>query len=283
MKNAKTDFITALTLHDKAQSVATCKGGDLLIVIGTLLSRDNQIMLHEIATCVQEENASLVYLFTMEEKSLQTQTTFFSRYEAGSEEGVLALLAQALLADIEIPLSLQTYFDNLDDGYLSAESNMGEEEIEAIQSLYRQSQNVVLVLGADLVTHPRANNIARLAGLIATYGKAKILLSPNDTIITHETNESMLEEVASLKSFDGVVIYRCPALNQEEEGCLMGSLQFQMAAKVQHGEKIQVVINQAIYPRIFVLDESLKGTIALMPCTQNEDISYRYNVAKIVK
>jgi NADH-quinone oxidoreductase subunit F len=283
VKNAKADFITALMHHDVTHFTFTCKGNDLIIVLGTLLSRDNKTMLQEIASCVEVEKASLVYLCTMEEKELREQTTFFSRYEAGSEEGVLALLTKAFLANTVLPNDLQVYFENLDDGYLSAESNIGEEEIEEIQSLYEQSARVVIVLGDDLYNHPRAKNIARLAGLFASYGKAKILLSHTEDLEITDTKEIIPEEVESLKSFDGVVVYRCPAHDKEEEGNLVGSLQFQMAAKVQHGEKIQVAINQAMYPRTFVLDESLKGTIALMPCAKNEDISYRYSVAKIVK
>ena len=283
MKKTKADFITALAQPDADHFTFTCKDNDLIIVVGTLLSRSNKRVLEEISACVEKEGASLVYLFTMEEKALGEQITFFSRYEAGSEEGVFALLAKALLSNVTLPQSLQAYFENLDDGYLSAESNIGEEEIEEIQFIYEQNARVVLVLGDDLYTHPQAKNIAHLAGLLASFGKAKILLSREDEWVTTNNNEILPKEVAPLKSFDGVVVYRCPALNTEEESFLTGSLQFQMAAKVQHGDKIQVVINQAMYPRTFVLDESLKGTIALMPCAQNEDISYRYNVAKIVK
>lgn len=283
MKKAKADFITALAQQDTDHFTFTCKDNDLIIVVGTLLSRSDKKTAEEISTCVEKEGASLIYLFTMEEKALHEQTAFFSRYEAGSEEGVFALLAKALLSNTTLPQALQTYFESLDDGYLSAESNIGEEEIEEIQFIYEQNARVVLVLGDDLYAHPQANNIAHLAGLLASFGKAKILLSNENELITPKNNEILPKEVEPLKSFDGVVVYRCPALNTEEESFLTGSLQFQMAAKVQHGDKIQVVINQAMYPRTFVLDESLKGTIALMPSAQNKDTSYRYNVAKIVK
>jgi len=86
----------------------------------------------------------------------------------------------------------------------------------------------------------------------------------------------------NLKSFDGVVVYQCPTLNQDEEELLIGSAQFQMAAKVQNNDKITVTINQEVYPRTFVRDDSLKGVIALMPCAK-ADCSYPYHVVKIVK
>lgn len=284
MKNQKADFIVALAQDNEAHFTFTCKGSEVILVIGTLLSRDNKALLEEITSCVEAGGTSLVYLGTMEERALKEQTTFFSRYEVGSEEGVIALLVKTLLSNTDIPQSLRDYFDNLDEGYISAESNLGEEEIEEIQALYEENARVCIILGEDLYNHPQASNIAHLAGLLATFGKAKILLSSNNETISLTKQKKIIpEEIESLKSFDGVVVYRCQALNKEEEGSLIGSLQFQMAAKVQHGDKIQVAINQAMYPRTFVLDESLKGTIALMPSAKDEDVSYRYSVAKIVK
>ena len=255
---------------------STCKDFNLIIVIGTLLSRDDKSLLADIQTCAKN-GAKVVYLFSMEDKELLGSTTFFSRYEVGSEEGVVALLVKSLLANKTIPSALQGYFDDLDEGYVSAESNFGEEEIEEIEALYGASDKVLLVLGRDLSTHPRAHNIARFAGLLARFGKV--------TVDNKSVSDDGLVPVSieALKSFDGVVTYTCPALSSEEEGLLIGSAQFQMGAKVQDGEKVSVVINQKAYPRTFVLDGSLKGTIALMPKACENDTTYRYAVAKIVK
>lgn len=255
---------------------STCKDFDLIIVIGTLLSRDDKERLADIQTCTHN-GTKVVYLFSMEDKALLEYTTFFSRYEVGSEEGVLALLAKSLLSTHSLPTSLKDYFDDLDEGYVSAESNFGEEEIEEIEALYSASDKVLLVLGCDLFAHPRADNIARLAGLLSRFGKV--------TVDNKSVSDDGLVPVSieALKSFDGVVTYTCPALSSEEEGLLIGSAQFQMGAKVQDGEKVSVVINQKAYPRTFVLDSSLKGTIALMPKACENDTTYRYAVAKIVK
>ncbi|MBP6497294.1 MAG: hypothetical protein KA253_01330 [Campylobacteraceae bacterium] len=254
----------------------TCKDFNLVIVIGTLLSRDDKARLADIQNCTQN-GTKVVYLFSMEDKALLEHTTFFSRYEVGSEEGVLALLAKSLLSHQSLPSSIKAYFDDLDEGYVSAESNFGEEEIEEIEALYSASDKVLLILGRDLFAHPRAHNIARLAGLLSRFGKVTV---DNKSV----SDDGFLpDEIEALKSFDGVVTYACPALYSEEEGLLIGSSQFQMGAKVQDGEKVSVVINQEVYPRTFVLDSSLKGTIALMPKACENDTTYRYTVAKIVK
>ena len=276
---AKKQFIESLNQSRCDQFAFTCKGFDLILCVGTFPSRHDTALLESL----RESNAKVVYLFTMEDQALVEQSTFFSRYEVGSEEGIFALLAKSFLAQSKLPETIKNYFEALDEGYISAESNLGEEEIEEIEALYQEAQNVLIVLGDDLISHPRASNIAHLAGLIAMYGKAKLcIVGATPEMVIETKNETVLEDVEDIKSFDGVVIYQCPAINNNEENLLIGSAQFQMAAKVQNGDKITVAINQEVYPRTFIRDDSLKGVIALMPCAK-ADSSYPYHVVKIVK
>lgn len=275
----KKQFIEFLNQSRCDQFAFTCKGFDLIVCVGTFPSRHDTGLLESLS----ESNAKVVYLFTMEDQALVEQSTFFSRYEVGSEEGIFALLAKSFLTQSKLPEAIKNYFEALDEGYISAESNLGEEEIEEIEALYQEAQNVLIVLGDDLVSHPRATHIAHLAGLIATYGKAKLcVVGATPEMISEVKNETVLEDVEDIKSFDGVVIYQCPVIKSNEENLLIGSAQFQMAAKVQNGDKITVAINQEVYPRTFVRDDSLKGVIALMPCAK-ADSSYPYHVVKIVK
>lgn len=279
------EFAVSLKQNNHHNFAFTCKDFDLILIVGTLLSRDNKALYEEVQLS-SRNGAKIVYLMSMEDNKLSLETTFFSRYEVGSEEGVFALLGKGLLAKSALSLDLQNYFNDLDEGYLSAESNVGEEEIDEIISLCQGSQNTLLILGEDLYTHPRASNIAFLAGLISNFGKAKILipdLQKDEITLVEDTTEVLPEEICALKSFDGTIVYGCDALFDDEAELLIGSAQFRMAAKVQNGEKIHVAINQEMYPRTFVLDDSLKGTIALMPRTLKNDTSYRYHVAKIVK
>lgn len=272
-------FIEGLNQSNNEQFAFTCKGFDLVICVGTLPSRHDAALLESLS----KSDSKLVYLFTMEDQALVEKSAFFSRYEVGAEEGVLALLAKSFLLHVKLPDSVKYYFDEFDEGYISAESNLGEEEIEEIEALYQKASNVLLVLGEDLVRHPRASAIAHLVGLIAKYGTVKLLVvgSTPEMIITGKS-ECVLDAVEDLKSFDGVVVYQCPAMSKEEEHALIGSAQFQMAAKVQNSDKIHVIINQEVYSRTFVRDDSLKGVIALMPCAK-ADSNYPYHVVKIVK
>ena len=275
----KKQFIEALNQPSGEHFAFTCKEFDLIICLGTLPSRHDTTLLEDLSA----SEAKVVYLFTMEDQALVEKSTFFSRYEVGAEEGVLALLAKSFLLHVKLPETVQNYFEELDEGYISAESNLGEEEIEEIEALYQEANRVLIVLGDDLIRHPQAASIAHLAGLIAKFGKAKLLVvgsTPEMIVSSH--NESVLGAVENLKSFDGVVVYQCPVTQADEEQLLIGSAQFQMAAKVQNNDKITVAINQEVYPRTFVRDDSLKGVIALMPCAK-ADSNYPYHVVKIVK
>ena len=275
----KKQFIEALNQPSNEQFAFTCKEFDLIICLGTLPSRHDTMLLESL----RASEAKVVYLFTMEDQALVEKSAFFSRYEVGAEEGVLALLAKSFLLHVKLPESTQSYFEELDEGYISAESNLGEEEIEEIEALYQEAHRVLIVLGDDLIRHPQATSIAHLAGLIAKFGKAKLLVvGSTPEMIVSSQNESVLNAVENLKSFDGVVVYQCPVTQADEEQLLIGSAQFQMAAKVQNNDKITVAINQEVYPRTFVRDDSLKGVIALMPCAK-ADSNYPYHVVKIVK
>lgn len=275
----KKQFIEALNQPSGEHFAFTCKGFDLIVCVGTLPSRHDTTLLEDLRV----SEAKIVYLFTMEDSALVEKSAFFSRYEVGAEEGVLALLAKSFLLHVTLPEAIKNYFEELDEGYISAESNVGEEEIEEIEALYQAAKNVLIILGDDLVSHPRASHIAHLAGLISKHGKAKLLVvGATPEAVVESTSETVLEEIENLKSFDGVVVYQCPITQADEEELLIGSAQFQMAAKVQNNDKITVAINQEVYPRTFVRDDSLKGVIALMPCAK-ADSSYPYHVVKIVK
>ncbi|NOX16498.1 MAG: hypothetical protein GXP61_10865, partial [Epsilonproteobacteria bacterium] len=216
----------------------------------------------------------------IEDKAMSSVAKFQSRYEAGSEEGVLAILAKELLINKNLDIKIKDFFDNLDKGYISAECNIGEEEFEEIEELYKDAKNPIIVVGYDLYNHPRAKNIAKLLSLLVKYGNFKIYSQDLNVTCSQEENE--LEDVEVLDSFDGSVVYGCPSSDPDEQELLIGSKQFMMAAKVKNDEDVFVITNSNEYQRKFIMDEELKGTVALMPSAQGDE-SYYYKIAKIIK
>ena len=86
--------------------------------------------------------------------------------------------------------------------------------------------------------------------------------------------EGAVEAIDDLPEFNGTVIYQCNPVNQfngytaqtsqlEADTSLRGSVQFATAARISDGDTISIEGRDET--RVFVLDETLKGTIALYP------------------
>ena len=73
----------------------------------------------------------------------------------------------------------------------------------------------------------------------------------------------------------------------EKDTTLRGSAQFAAAAKIGDGDKIQIEFKSATQERIFKLDTSLKGTVALVPAYDEAfgalNEQYRFEKVKIMK
>ena len=154
---------------------------DMIISLGTNLSTDNPMVRFKISEASKKLGATIVDFHPIKDYELQGIVSDFIRLEVGSEEGVLALLAKELLKEKELNDELKKYFDDLDEGYLCAESNVGEEEIEKIIEKTKKAKNKILILGEDLYSHKRAKNIALLAGLIEKYSDFNIVIIPPQT------------------------------------------------------------------------------------------------------
>ena len=93
---------------------------------------------------------------------------------------------------------------------------------------------------------------------------------------TEIKTDEMLEEVLDIEEFDGAVVYCCNAAEQfspftakcdllDNKTALWGSQQFAMVAKLQEGDRISFTIDGVCFSRMFKIDTSMKGTIALNP------------------
>ena len=369
-----------------------------IIVLGTRIHDDNPQVNYHINMASKRHRARVIYMHPMEDSRVQEVVTQFVKYEVGTEDGVAALLAHTLLAEADLPASIREVLDDLDIGNLSAESNIGEEELSDIaMALYRKPQRS-FVVGSDLYAHPNAEQIAKLLGLLERYAGFDVMLTPPATntlgvsliceldataegktvgyhakadfvlssigggdldmpslnqqegtftsldkrvVPTHvalpyggfvlndianalkvesrytieytaklpvakgyrpETFDALpdyydtvgvehrgyllaehaceshleIEVVEELDGYDGVVVYRCdsqsllsshirPTGEEEKYPTLRGSQQFATAAKLSDGEVVAFMIDDITMKRVFRIDTSMKGTIALSP------------------
>ena len=156
-------------------SLESLADADGVIVIGSRIATDNPAVRYHITMASKRHNARVVYMHPMEDTLLQNVVTQFVKYEVGTEEGVMAMLAKTLLAGKVDVKKIEAVLEDLDEGYLSAESSVGEEEMEAIRSQLARCKRVALVIGEDCLLHPRAENIARLAALFERFGEMSVL------------------------------------------------------------------------------------------------------------
>ena len=369
-----------------------------VIVVGTRVNDDAPIVKYHINMASKWHRARVAYMHPMEDSELKNIVTQFIKYEAGSEEGVVALLADTLLKECELPQNIRDILDELDIGNLSAECNVGEEELEALEKSLLKKSRFSLVVGADLYAHPRAENIAKLLALLEKYAGFNVICIPpagngmgisqicdldddiegstigynvkgdftlssfgdgdldmpsftqqegsltsldkrvtslnvvldyggyvlNDLANSLGLNseytidytkdlplfkgfkaiefdnltnyfdakgnehrgyildevevglDTSIEDIAEMSAFDGTVVYNCnpqehfsplTALsdNLTKDAYLLGSQQFATASKLKDGDTIRYTIDSVKFERVFKIDTSLKGTIALNP------------------
>ncbi len=362
------DFLKAYSscsgYHIFKGDVDTLSASDVVISFGVWFQDESTEATSLVHKVLEEKKPQFVYMHPIEDARLQTSITQFIKYEVGSEEGVAALLAYVLLQDVTLPEEIEDILDDLDIGYLSAESNVGEEELESMYSLIGDKTTVSLIIGSDLYTHPKAEQIAKLIAFLEMYAGVNVLCIPtlrnalgvalicdldddvqgqsvdydtceegtyvnsdkcvylnNDTetlniselnsiativgldaknfidysnqlpkdkgfqklsdddlknhcisrVIPQERiRDFTLDEIDDLPVYDGAVTYTYRKVENAmekspRESVLIGSKQFSTATKLQDGDMISFEIEGVKFERVFKIDTSMKGTIALNP------------------
>ncbi|MEO1942610.1 MAG: hypothetical protein ABGW77_06960 [Campylobacterales bacterium] len=186
-------------------------------------------------------------------------------YEPMGEEAVVALLTYWLLEGREgLPEEVRDFFEQLDEGYLSSESNFDQWDFEELEI-------GELVVGRDILRHPRVENIKRFLALLRDFGGVKVEgielplpITPSDPELgeifeAERSFEYNLEEVAELPSFDEGVVYCCENGGIVKPGVLLCSHQFIIANKIK---RFKVAIDGEIFRVEKVPD--LKGVFGVI-------------------
>ncbi len=159
---------------------------DFIILLGSFVSSDNPAVRYALTVSQKRRRSEIIDMHPVEDDLLKPVVTKFVKYEVGSEEAVLGMLLDALLDDEAKQEIDREWFEELDIGYLSAESSVGEEEIADILARLQRKRRLredrcTLILGEDLYTHPRAENLAKLAGLIDRFTDFEVMIIPPKT------------------------------------------------------------------------------------------------------
>lgn len=204
----------------------TIQNSDAIIMIGTRISRDNPVVKYSVNIATKKKRAEFIYMHPIDDIALANKYTQFVKYEVGSEEAVLAMLCKYFV--LNAPQEIASFIDDLDIGYLSGESSVGEEEIEAIKTRFTRRKEKSIIIGSDIYGHSNATNIAKMVAILEQYGNFKVLLVPTFTNTLGVSLICDLDKVATGKvlgynelgdftlSNDGNGDFNIPALNQQE-------------------------------------------------------------------
>lgn len=169
----------------------------------------------------------------------------FLKYEIDTLGFVLALVCARVLEFPEIE------FPEIDQGYLSGESNASEEEIQTLCEFFSSCDGIIVA--PENFSGANSANIAfMLDALSKKFGFCVIGINGKSYELNAPLKMSELEEGAD---FNGASVFCLPA----ENVALKGSAMFAMASKLKNGAKVVIDGIEAT----FELDSTLKGTTGL--------------------
>ena len=169
----------------------------------------------------------------------------FLKYEIDTLGFVLALVCARVLEFPEIE------FPEIDQGYLSGESNASEEEIQTLCEFFSSCDGIIVA--PENFSGANSTNIAfMLDALSKKFGFCVIGINGKPYPLNAPLKMSELEEGAD---FNGASVFCLPA----EQVALKGSAMFAMASKLKNGAKVVIEGIEAT----FELDSTLKGTTGL--------------------
>ena len=169
----------------------------------------------------------------------------FLKYEIDTLGFVLALVCARVLEfpEIEVP--------EIDEGYLSGESNTSEEEIQTLCEFFSSCDGIIVA--PENFSGANSANIAfMLDALSKKFGFCVIGINGKPYPLNAPLKMSELEDGAD---FNGASVFCLPA----EQVALKGSAMFAMASKLKNGAKVVIEGIEAT----FELDSRLKGTTGL--------------------
>lgn len=257
---------------------------DYIISLGSMLSRDNEAAEDAVLEAIAKNNAEFIYMHPIDDVNLKLYYTQFVKYEVGSEEGICSLLIEYFTNNRTE--DIENFVNDLDIGYISAESSAGEEEFEDMVEKAKDKKSKTIIFGDDIFTHERVENISRLIKIFKEYTDFNIVVLSSEYASIIENSNKSLDEVDDLKSYNGTVIYNYVD-EKDSSDTLLGSNSFARVAKVNDGDKIIVNFKNEKSEKTFKVDKNLQGTIALCAMGESENnwISdgYRYKQVKIEK
>ena len=230
---------------------------------------------------LKESQAKVIYMNPIDYKNTNLNFSQYIKYEVGSEEGICALLLNYFVQKSNP--DIEAFIEDLDIGYLSAETSIGEEELEDVAEQCKAANNSYVLLSEDFLGHKKSPNIIKMLGALNIYSPLNIVIqeacSHNINAINSYSNETP-EEVEELDSFNGLIICKNGSIEQHQ---LLGGVSFSNIAKIKDGDEVLITFEEQQFRRKFKIDTNLQGTVALCSHEGIKSLAYSYKQVKIEK
>lgn len=227
-----------------------------------ILSLVNLLSLQAPLLCEKLKNDEILVISPLFDEKLNAK---FIKCEIGAISYVLALIAKFAYEKVG---KFDAYFENLDEAELSAESNVGCEEIEEIIEFLSNCNEILIDF--SLKTHPDSQNISYFLQKIGEIFSTKII-DLDQTCA--KFNPALPTNLKELAQFNGPVVFKFQGEN------FVGGKYFALCAKIKNNANVEISTSTLQIKRKFQLDESIKGTVAYLGVTKLD--TYCYEIAKI--
>ncbi|AQW82270.1 NADH dehydrogenase [Campylobacter pinnipediorum] len=217
--------------------------------LANLLSLSNLKLANELKEC------EFKYISCLNDEILGSKNLI--KCEIGSISYVLALLCKYTL-DIK-----NEYFDGLDEGYLSGECSVGEEEFDELKDWMKDVKNIII--DSSFFTHPDSKMLFEFLNLF----DIDIVLADGEA--SEIKIDKKFTELKELDGYDGSVIYQYIS----QDSFVKGGTSFAIASKVKDKDNIFLKAEDFELNADFILDTTLKGTIAFVPVKKVNGYNFR--------
>ncbi len=162
-------------------TLPTIKESNFVVIVGTHLRYDAPVVGFAVNNAMTMNKGAGLYFHSVGDSIVETFSKNMTHLynQAGSEAHVLAYLLQkfAPMSEEELPKGVQDAISNLDEKVLG----LGEDFDAKLEKMLAKKDRFALILGSDLYRHPDAENIAKIAGLIARYTQFDVMIIPSQT------------------------------------------------------------------------------------------------------
>ncbi|MBM0637314.1 hypothetical protein LNU06_04640 [Campylobacter sp. VicNov18] len=191
----------------------------------------------------QKIGSNSINISCIEDKTLKAR---FYKCEIASLSFVLALFCK---------LSDEKLFCDLDEGYLSAECCLGEEEAYEVLEFLQIAK--YLIIDENINFYKDSENIKYFLNFLSLKYQLKILNSNEKECNFQNAKLNSLKE---LDNYDGLVLFKV-GLPDKNLHC---SRQFLQIAKCKDQSEVEVLGENFSFKTTLCLDENLQGTIGLL-------------------